>query len=96
MLLDCLPFVILAIHFCDKGCLAMGKLLPVYCLTISGSISTIAYNFLLWSDMKGNHSSILLFSVSSLWTVAMSIMGLMRLVREHKTKSKQLILAYAK
>ena len=84
MLLDALPFIILTFHLLDKACLAAGKLFPVYCLTILGSTSTIAYNFLLWVDMRGNHSSILLFGVSSAWSIAMGTTGIVRLLKEAK------------
>ena len=84
MLLDALPFVILTFHLLDKACLAVGKLFPVYCLTILGSTATIIYNLLLWVDMKGGHTSILLFGISSAWSISMAIAGLWRLFKESK------------
>ena len=91
MLLDVLPFVILTFHLCDKAFLAIGRLMPVYCLTILGSISTIVYNFMLWADMKGNHSSILLFCVNSSWSISMALCGMIRLVRKARAGNKSTV-----
>lgn len=81
---DCLPFIILVFHFIDKWFLSKANLLPVYILTISGSLVTITYNILLLSELQGNHKSILTFCLSSTWTVAMSIKGLIRLYKKSK------------
>ena len=86
MLLDFLPLAILVLHFCDKYLLSQGKLFPVYLLTIAGSISTVAYNLLLWSELNRNHKTILLFAINSSWTIAMAVKGIIRLSKEAKTK----------
>ena len=88
LLVDMLPFLILVLHFTDKAFLAAGKLWAVYCLTIAGSISTITYNLLLWKSLEGNHSSILLFSINSAWTISMAATGIGRLLREAKRKEQ--------
>ena len=84
LLLDLLPFIIMAFHFTDKWFLSKGKLWQVYILVLFGSFSTIIYNLLLVVMMNGKHQSLLVFSVNSVWTILMSVKGMLRLMREKK------------
>ena len=86
MALDVLPLIILVLHFLDKYFLSLGKLMRVYILTIAGSFATVVYNILLWSEMNGNHKTILLFAINSTFTVAMAIKGIIRLIKESRAK----------
>ena len=89
-LIDALPFVILGAHFADKWFLSKGVLLPVYVLTIIGSVSTAVFNVLLYLDQGKAHGSILLFSANSAWTIMMAVKGLLR-VKNERNKAVKVI-----
>jgi len=83
-MLDILPIAILILHFTDKWFLAKGSLWKVYCVTIIGSSVAIVYNIMLLGEMNGNHKTILLFAINSIWTIAMGLSGISRLLKEKK------------
>lgn len=84
--IDIFPFIMLSIHFVDKWLLSKGLLWKVYLLAIVGGICNITFNILLVNTLNGQHKSILLFSVSSFWTMMMALKGMKRLSKEGNNK----------
>lgn len=80
--IEILPFFILVIHFLEKWFLSKASLFIVYTLSIIGNLLAATFNVLLFLDQAGIHKSLLLFSITSMWSMLMSIKGLIYLKRK--------------
>jgi hypothetical protein len=79
-LISILPFAIVVFHFVDKWYLSIGRLWVVYVITILGSITTVLFNVLLYAYQDCT-KSILVFSITSAWSIIMAVRGINRLVK---------------
>jgi hypothetical protein len=87
-LIGLLPFVIVGCHFIDKWYLSIGRLWVVYAMTVLGSLITILFNVLLYTYQDCT-KSVLVFSLTSGWSIVMAIKGIHRLVKASKHQTQR-------